>query len=369
MDTELEQLVDTVWTTSLERMMKKEITPIRPSLGDFIDLYIPQTRALLLMETNPSAIRTVYDSAYSSANRNTFGIMKKLGMPADYFWKFEYWPRDRAYETLRKVITKVFTTMMNRNKEGGLELESVEIEPVRFTIFFKECAECAGVAASKPICYYHAATFAGILASLLNREMDSYETKCNGKGDDSCVFIIGKRDDDEIKQKVTEYLSPIHIETTFDDRLSCSLQGNPIRSVGNMVDIGYYNLMFMSMLLPDADTASKANLEMGTAYGIKLAPVVMRYYADNSIEVIKKYYNQMHHLDVKTIEITGDEVNIVLGECAEAATTFKRKELLNFLSGELQGLVSTITTKQFALKGSTFEDSCLRIKLAPNNQV
>ena len=259
--------------------------------------------------------------------------------------------------------------MMNRSKEGGLELGNVEIEPVRFTIAFKECAECAGVTASKPVCYYHAATFAGIMASLLNREMDSYETKCNGKGDDSCVFIIGKRDDDEIKQKVTEYLSPIHIETEFDDRLSCSLQGNPIRSMGNMVDIGYYNLMFMSMLLPDADTASKANLEMGTAFGIKLAPVVIRYYADNSIEVIRKYYNQMHHLDVKMIEITGDEVNVVLSECAEAASTFKRKALLNFLLGELQGLVSTITNKQFAFKENTFENSSLRIKFVSNIQV
>ena len=44
------------------------------------------------MEANPTAIHTVYDSAYSSAYRNTFVIMKKLGMPADYFWKFEYWP-------------------------------------------------------------------------------------------------------------------------------------------------------------------------------------------------------------------------------------------------------------------------------------
>lgn len=141
MNTELENVMDTVWSSSLERMMKKDIAPIRPLLGDFIDVYVPQIRTLLSMQANPAIAKVIYDTAYASANRNTFVIMKKLGMPADYFWKFEYWPRERAYETLRKVINKVFWTMMNHNKEGGLELTAVEIEPVRFTIAFKDCAD------------------------------------------------------------------------------------------------------------------------------------------------------------------------------------------------------------------------------------
>jgi hypothetical protein len=29
--------------------------------------------------------------------------MRRLGMPPDYFWKFEYWTDERAFETLGKV--------------------------------------------------------------------------------------------------------------------------------------------------------------------------------------------------------------------------------------------------------------------------
>jgi hypothetical protein len=362
MRVEIEKLIDSVWSTSLERMIKKDVAPIRPCLGDFIDLYVPQTRALLLMESDPTVIRSVYDTAYAAANRNTFSIMKKLGMPADYFWKFEYWPRERAYETLKKVITKVFTTMMSRSKEGGLELVSVEIEPVRFTILFKECAECAGVSVSAPICYYHAATFAGILASLLNKEMDAYETKCQGKGDESCVVVIGKRDDEEIKHKLTEYLSPIQIGTKFEDRVENCLRGYQLRSMGNLVDIGYHNLMSLSTVYPDVDVASKISLNLGNQYGVKLAPVLARYYQDNSLEIIKKYFNQLHHLEVKSIIRSGNDVEVTLDECAEVMMQLKKLEILSFLFGELQGLVIGLLNQAVVYKENLIEDCCVKIR-------
>jgi len=364
MDSEIEQVMDTVWSSSLERMMKKDIPPMRPSLGDFVDLYVPQIRTLLLMEANPVIVKVIYDAAYASASRNTFVIMKKLGMPADYFWKFEYWPRERAFETLRKVINKVFWTMMNRNKEGGLELTGVEIEPVRFTIAFKDCVECAGVSVNKAICFYHTATFAGILASLINKEMDAYETKCRGRGDDSCVIVIGKRDDPEIVTQVREYLTPGKIEAKLDERLNTCLQGNQTRDMGNLVDIGYYNLMLLSSVLANPELASQSTINIGVDYGTRMMPVVSKYYQDNSLEVLKKYYSQLHHLDVKSIEQSGNDIIILLSECAEDTTRLKRQELVNFLFGELQGLICGLLNKQVVYKESSFEDNNLRIKFS-----
>ncbi len=367
MDAEIEQLMDEVWISSLEKICKKEYTPARPSLGDFIDLYVPQVRMLLLMAANPSIPHLIYDAAYASANRNTHVIMKKLGMPADYFWKFEYWPKERAFETLRKVIAKVFMTMMNRNKEGGLELQGVEIEPVRFDIVFKDCVECAGVSTGKPICYYHTATFAGIITSLLNKDMDGYESKCRSHGDEYCEIIIGRRDDKEISERVKEYLAPVQIDTKIDERLSFCLQGNQVRPIGNLVDIGYYNMMLLTSILTNPALATKSSFDIGADYGNRLAPLLTKYYQDTNLEIIKKYYHQLNHFDVKSIEKTGDDIYIVLSECAETAVKLPRKELLNFLFGELQGILSALLNRAVIYRESSFENSTIRIKLSPQN--
>ena len=91
MDTELEKLTDEVWQSALGRIMKKDMPVVRTSLGDDIDLYVPQMRTLMMVEANPDIASLIYSSSRVSANRNVFVIMKRLGMPADYFWKFEYW--------------------------------------------------------------------------------------------------------------------------------------------------------------------------------------------------------------------------------------------------------------------------------------
>jgi len=204
----MEQLVDEVWSSSLRKISSKEVPAARPSLGDDIDLYVPQERTLLLLEANPVLGSLVYNSSYASASRNAYVIMRKLNMPPDYFWEFEFWPRERAFDTLEKVINRVFVAIMNQNREGLLTLKDVDAEHTRFVISFGDCAECAGVGAATNICYYHAAMFAGIIAALVNKEMDGYETECQATGDDACVFQIGARDDPEIAARLSEYLAP-----------------------------------------------------------------------------------------------------------------------------------------------------------------
>jgi predicted hydrocarbon binding protein len=364
MDTELDKLTDEVWQSSLARIAKKELPVVRPFLGDDIDLYVPQTRTLLMVEDNPAIASSIYNPARVSASRNVFIIMKKLGMPADYFWKFEYWVRDRAYDTLRKVINKVFSSMMNMNKEGILDLQDVDIDRMRLTVIFKDCVECAGVVAEKGICYYHAGTFAGIMSALLNKDLDAFETTCHAKGDGACTFIIGKKDDPEISSIMSNYLLITKIETQIPERVNTCLQGDAARGMGNLVNVGYYYSILANSLIANPAEVSSSGFDTGVDFGTRLAPIITAFYKDNQIDVIKKYYAQLHHIDIKMIEV-GENVEITMAECAEAATMLKSKELLTFLFGELQGLVSQFLNRKMVYQESAFENGNVRIRLSP----
>ncbi len=364
MTAELDKLIDRTWNTSLERISRKEAVVARPSLGDNIDLHVPQTRVLLLVEANPAFAAMIYNSSYASAYRNSQAIMRKLGMPADYFWKFEYWLKQRAFDTMRKVINKVFTTMISRNGEGGLDVLDVDVERIRFTLTFKDCAECAGIAAPRGICYYHAGTFSGIIASLINTRLDGFETNCHSKGDGACVFLAGRSDDPEMKTRLADYLSPGKIETKIVEGLSRSLQGQPLRAIGNMVDLGYYHLMIINSILSDPGRLSQFSFDTGVAYGAGIAPVIAEFYHESAVETMRKYYRHFYQLDVKTIDI-GADIDLVLVECAEVDATLKSKELIAFLLGELQGLISNLLNRKVVYKDCWFENASLRVRLSP----
>lgn len=364
MSGDMEKLIDEVWSLALQRISKKEPPTARPSLGDDIDLYVPQTRALLLMEANPAVASLIYNSSYEAANRNAYVILRKLGMPADYFWKFEYWPKERAFEALGKVLSRVFAAMLNQNKEGRLELVEVDAERLRFTVAFADCAECAGIAAERHLCYFHAAMFAGIIAAAMNKDMDGFETACSAQGDKTCTFIIGRREEPEIMVGVSDYLAPKAIGISMADRLNRCLQGHPLRSLGNLVNIGYYQWLVANCVITNPKLFSSSSFHVGVDYGAKAASTIAEFYGEKQVGVIRRYYGQLRHLDVRAIEV-GDSVEIVLGECAEVAATLKSKELLGFLFGELQGLVSQLTNRKMVYTESQFEDSTLRVKLSP----
>ena len=364
MTTDMEQLVDEVWSSSLRRISSKEAPATRPSLGDEIDLYVPQERTLLLLEANPVLGSLVYNSSYASASRNAYVIMRKLNMPPDYFWEFEFWPRERAFDTLERVINRVFAAIMNQNREGLLALRDVDAEHSRFVISFAECAECAGISAATSICYYHSAMFAGIIAAMVNKEMDGYETECQATGSDACVFQIGARDDAEIAARLSDYLAPTRPEVRMDERLKSCLSGDPPRGMGNMVGIAYYQLLITNSIMTNPTLFSQSSFDVGLDYGTRLAGVLAAFYKDDQVEVIGKYYSQLRHLDVRAVE-KGEDVEIVLSECAELTPALQKKELLGFLFGELQGLVSALLKQKMVHRESRFEDSDLRVRLSP----
>jgi hypothetical protein len=235
----IDNIIDQAWASMLASVLKKRDIA-RVEIGDEIDLYIPQSRLLSLVESDPAVPGLLYSSAQESARRNAGIIVNKLGMPPDYFWKFEYWPKARAFTTLEKIVTRIFASIMSQAKEGNLKITELDIEPLKINVTFDECVECAGITNSEfPICYYHAGTLSGVLSGLIDRDLDGYETNCHACGAVSCDFTVGDKTDSFIKAGYETFINPPAVSADLASRLEKSLNNIPVRAIGNMVDVNH----------------------------------------------------------------------------------------------------------------------------------
>ncbi|MFC1934152.1 V4R domain-containing protein [Chloroflexota bacterium] len=360
----MDRIIDQAWASLLDSVLKKRDV-LRPEIGDEIDLYVPQSRLLSLVESNPTISGLLYLSAQESARRNAINIMKRLGMPADYFWKFEYWPKARALTNLGRIVERVFSSMMTQAKEGDLEVVGLDVDPLRISINFGNCVECAGISGLEyGICYYHAGVFSGILSGLINRDLDSFEADCCARGDKSCHFIIGDKEDEYIKTGHDTYISPPEIKTDLASRLEKSLQNLPVRAIGNLVDVNYHQLVMASTLLADPQRFASTSLDVGSQLGHNLAPLLARFYGHEGLQTLCDCLRQLCCSCVE-IKESKPEVELVIRECADSVGPIKIMEMMSFLSGELQGLTSELTKTEMILKESRFEDDKLVLTFTP----
>ena len=364
---DVEQIIDQAWTSLLLGVMRKRAV-LRPEIGDEIDLYLPQSRLISLVASNAQLPKPLYAAARSAADRNARSIVKKLGMPPDYFWKFEYWPKARAMTGLGQIVKRVFSSMMSQAKEGNLDLVQLDLDPLRITIDFGSCAECGGISGlSHGICYFHAGTFAGILSGLLDRELDASETACCTMGHKSCRFLIGDRGDKEIQHANEVYLSRTDGAPDLASRLQDSLGERPARELGNLVDVNYHRLILASTLLADQPHPETTSLAVGSQLGRKLASVLEQFYGRRGVQSAIEYYSRLRGFKA---EMRGDAARqeLVITDCAESAGTVKTQEMLSFLEGELQGMISALTETDTVLTESRFEGEKLVLAFAPRAQ-
>ncbi len=360
----MDNIIDNAWASLLASVLKKR-NVLRPEIGDEIDLYVPQSRLLSMLEANPDLPQQLYTSAYESARRNASIIVGKLGMPADYFWKFEYWPKARAFATLEKIVSRVFASIMKQANEGELKIVDLSIDPLKIEITFKDCVECAGLKGfSHGICYYHAGTLAGILSGLINRDLSGIETACQVTGSESCNFTIGDSSEDEIKRMYTDYITPPVVNTDLVSRAEESLSKTPARSLGNMVDISYLQLAVANTLQADPEKYASSSYEIGADLGKKLAPVLTDIISGDNFETLERYYLQLGEFEV---EINGDssQLDLKIRECAESSGTDKLIEMTSFLTGELCGIISEMMNTEMKPAESRFEGENLLLTFIP----
>lgn len=353
-------LVDEIWATFLDKLEKRVVQVARSELGDEVNLYVPQTRILLPIYANPRFLISIYTSSYLVARRNAYTIMRKLGMPPDYFWKFDSWTDERAFEVLSKVTNRIFREIMRINKEGILSVEnvSVELEAIKIILNLEDCVECSGIEANHPICYYHAGTFTGIISGLLGKELDGYETRCCATGGEKCEFLIVNRGGEELEK----YLNPGKIEFSLHKRLKDVLEEKILRGLGNEVNLRYYQLVEISGIITNPKMFSTSSYEVGIEYGKRLISFLEKYYAKKEEELfdaILQYYSLLKHL---RIEIKEGFDEIRAKEVAEISGIAKKEEFLGFLFGELEGVLSALTKEKVVYAGNTFEGDDLVIK-------
>ncbi|MBM4406763.1 MAG: hypothetical protein FJ039_11430 [Chloroflexi bacterium] len=361
---DVEKAVDEVWAGALDKIMKGGAPATsRQSLGDDIDLLVPQSAIAPMMNNNPGFASVLYSSAYASAKRNAYIVIRRLGMPADFFWKFDYWSQERAFDTLKKVVARVFNALMVKQKEGVLDLALVDVEKGRFELTFADSAECAMLKADDPICFFHAGLFAGILGALLDRELDSYEVKCAAQGADTCRFKLGRREDRDIIIGREAWFQQLSLDLDIVRRAEDSLEKRQTRQLGNTVDISYYKMLLSSVFLPNLTLLEDTWLETAEAYGKGLASLLQKRFSGDVPSIFDAFYSQLKHLEV-TMLARGDHYEAAIREAPEVAGPLARLTLIAVLQGEMKGLLSGLTGKRYSCESSQQGDAML-LRFAP----
>jgi hypothetical protein len=299
-----------------------------------------------MMNSNPGFASVLYSSAYVSAKRNAYIVIRRLGMPADFFWKFDYWSQDRAFDTLKKVLARVFSALMVKQKEGVLDLALVDVEKGRFELTFADSAECAMLKADGPICFFHAGLFAGILAALLDRDLDSFEVTCAAQGAEKCLFKLGRREDREIIIGREAWFQQLSLDLDIVRRAEDSLEKRQTRQLGNTVDISYYQMLLSSVFLPNLTLLEDTWLETAEAYGKGLATLLQKRFPGDVPGIFSGFYSQLKHLEVSMVA-QGGKYEATIREAPEVAGPLARLTLIAVLQGEMKGLLSGLTGKNF----------------------
>jgi hypothetical protein len=361
-----DRIVDLVWAHALDKITKGSAPAVtREGLGDDIDLAVPQAGTVALLGRIPAFTKLLYNSGLESANRNAYLVLRRLGMPADFFWKYDYWDEDRMYETLDKVVTRIFTSLMSKQKIGELKLVSVDAGNGRFQISFKGCAECAGLHGSGSMCFYHAGTFAGILSAMLDRELDAYETQCTAAGADACTFVIGKRDDRAIFAPFDQWTSGFHERYDIARRISESIEEHEVRELGNYVDIGYYQAILASSYLANFDVVENACFETGEEIGASLTELVAARFPGGGIKSVREFYRSLRYAD-PIVTMDGTAIEVELADSPEMVGPLAGSSLVPFVSGELETLLSGVTGTKLHLESSRPSDGGgLVLRFAP----
>ena len=168
----------------------------------------------------PTMKQNINEISYRSAIKSTNMFLESVNLPQDIFWKFEFWTEEKVIDVLGNLFSKVFAQMMQTNDENAFTIISADPQKMEFVARLDGCNECKNLRNYKDgVCHYHAGMCAGIISSLLKKEFGAYESECCAKGDESCVFIIGLQDDESIRSRMVQYLSP-EFDSAADEALS-----------------------------------------------------------------------------------------------------------------------------------------------------
>jgi hypothetical protein len=361
-----ENAIDEIWSQALDKIMKADTPPQdRPGLGAEMDLAVAQAGSSALLSSIPAFTKMLYSGGYNAATRNTYLVLRRLGMPSDFFWKFGYWDEKRAFETLDKVISRVFTALMSKQKMGELKLVAVHPDTATFEIAFEDCAECAGLTASAPMCFFHGGSFAGMLAAMLDEGLSATEVECVATGGERCRFVIRSSDDRSSAIAFDKWCADFECDFQPERRFRASLSDELVRPTGNMVDVHYYQMLLASAFLSNIDLIERACFEAGQAIGGALVEMVRERFGGEPALALPDFYKSLRYANVQLTpnDLGGYEIKI--GEAPEHFGSLVRSSLVPFLSGEIEALVSGLTGTAMRCETSDVDHEDLVLQVAP----
>lgn len=331
-----DRLVDQVWTRSLQKIMKGDgPPPLRREIGDEIDALIPQVATGMLLAVNPAFAKVLYATAQSSAKRNAFFAMRRLGMPSDFFWKFDMWSDDKALSTITKVVDRIFKAVLQVNQQGLLTFNSVDVPNTRFEITFADCAECHGVNAGLSACYFHAGTFAGIFSAMLDTELECFENTCVAAGAGQCSFTIGLPNDREVAVPFERNMNNVNVSIVHQSRFDPAQQ-----ATRRLVDIGYYQLLLSSAIAGNLATLSETCFATGVEVGTQLGSVLESRPSGVSHDSIAAIYAELRYLEL-SFEVSPSSTMVTAIGAPETMGALVKGAFVPFLAGELESLLKT----------------------------
>lgn len=351
-------IVDRLWSSALGHILpESRDRSLRPGLGDQVDLFVLQSATTELISLNPGFARVLYTSAYESAERNAYFIIRRLGMPADFFWKFDQWSEDRALKIVRRVVDRVFSELLDQHNAGRLFVESVDVERGRFELSFRGCAECRGTRVSGAVCFFHAGTFAGILGSMLNRTMIAAEIECEGTDGDQgeCRFLVGEESDRNISARIAE----------AQEESSPKLTTGTPPLEQSTIDIGYYQLLLGTVFLPNLDLLETACLEAGREIGRKIAGQIRNDMDGDSAKQVQSLFASMRYMDLK-IERHDDDWLVTADGVPESLGALSNAAVVPIFCGELESLLNELGDESIRFESVERVGNSLLVRFIPN---
>lgn len=138
----------------------------RPTLGNRVDLWLPQNRMMALLQSSPDMKPILFFTG------------KRLG--AAYARGIKKAPLAAALLHYKRIIEKM----------GGARVDVLGVDRDHAIVRQRECVSCYGAPKMGEICSFDAGVQTGMVDRITGKDYYSYETKCCAGGNKYCEFVI-----------------------------------------------------------------------------------------------------------------------------------------------------------------------------------
>jgi len=362
---QIDKAIGDLWLKVLELSTSEEGLNLRPEIGDYINIILPQLRVTYPIFYSPYLIATTYYSALESARRGVSLVYKQLGFDINEFKNLPSWSERVSYEAFDALKSIAYDPVMQKLQKGDVEL--LDASPQKgFLIKISECGDCWGLPNLKlKMCQYTSGSMAGIWSTMIGEEFGVYEKTCIARGDDGCVFVVQPITNREHYRHINEYLTAnpremYHMEDVIDviaQHIRNALAGKLKRQkYGGTLHLLDYQMRLLSTMSNYPKRSGVAHYYSGLKFGRALAHFFEDQYKVEEQEILKdalpRFYKRLDFAMVESINPSDNGYIVTLKEVADCAGLPDGLAPHDFLCGELAGIASEVLGQDMVCKNT-----------------